>query len=465
MALRCERPQLSEVGTLTGLEPGKEYDFRMLRDQTASLRTGEAEERRFTAGRNLVRWRILGRTHVRSRTRVPCRAGSLSWCRGGQATRSSICASPSVGSGTSAKASTPTRARLRATAYGYCWTTAGSRGPLTRRTTRSTTTSCFTRKSAAWRRSCTSPWTTGPGTTGVYFPVRTDRGLIGLTLIGDGLTREQQHTAVSVFRGMRFLPTSSEPSSTGPGASPAPELSGLLGLAPAEFSEQAVVFSFNNRQSPGGGGPYPEGRIMHPEVAANLVNLDELAGLGLQERYERGIWSWESGNGSRTFMAFQGTIAKPEAGDRLRELGFGQASHLDTPYFELGPDFGFDIRHELRRTGLTFNRVAISEDGVLAAPATGIIEALIDAGQGASETLADSPPPLGPDERGGRGTGERRLLHAAVGGGDLVQGQPEVAGAAGPLLGDMDNSAGIYPGTVGEQRGQHRGGPVHPGGR
>ena len=43
-------------GTLIGLEPGKEYDFRMRRDQTASLREGEAGDRHFTAGRNLIRW-------------------------------------------------------------------------------------------------------------------------------------------------------------------------------------------------------------------------------------------------------------------------------------------------------------------------------------------------------------------------------------------------------------------------
>ena len=63
--------------------------------------------------------------------------------------------------------------------------------------------------------------------------------------------------------------------------------------------------------------------------------------------------------------------------------------------------------HELRRTGLTFNRVAISEGGVLAAPATGIIEALIEAGRGASETLARSFP---------------HSVLASVAGGELVNG-------------------------------------------
>ena len=43
------------------------------------------------------------------------------------------------------------------------------------------------------------------GYTGVYFLVRTDRGHLGLNLVGEGLTREEQHTAVSIFRGIRFL--------------------------------------------------------------------------------------------------------------------------------------------------------------------------------------------------------------------------------------------------------------------
>ena len=44
-------PSSARWGTLTGLEPGKEYDFRMQRDQTASLREARGrEDRRFTAG-------------------------------------------------------------------------------------------------------------------------------------------------------------------------------------------------------------------------------------------------------------------------------------------------------------------------------------------------------------------------------------------------------------------------------
>jgi len=49
------------------------------------------------------------------------------------------------------------------------------------------------------------------GYTGVYFLIPVlrisdkDRGYISLNLVGEGLSREEQHTAISVFRGIRFL--------------------------------------------------------------------------------------------------------------------------------------------------------------------------------------------------------------------------------------------------------------------
>ena len=179
------------------------------------------------------------------------------------------------------------------------------------------------------------------------------------------------------------------------------ELSGMLGSVPAEFSGQTIVFSFNDHSSRGGEA-FPEGRAMHSDIAASVVNLDELAGLDFRW-YEWGIWSWEPGNDASTFMVFQGPVAEPGALDRLRDLGFREAGHMGTTYLELDEDFSFDVRHELRRTGLTFNRLALLEDTVLAAPATGIIEGLIAARQEASKTLADSLPHLSLVDAAGNG--------------------------------------------------------------
>ena len=130
---------------------------------------------------------------------------------------------------------------------------------------------------------------------------------------------------------------------------------------------------------------------MHPEIASNIVNLNQLLGLDFRG-YEQGIWSWKPGRSSRTFLAFQGPIEGEQATDALEGLGFKATSYLDTTYFELDEDFDFDIKHQLRTTGLLFNRLALLGDSILAAPATGIIESLIAARQQDSRTLMTSLP-------------------------------------------------------------------------
>ena len=168
-------------------------------------------------------------------------------------------------------------------------------------------------------------------------------------------------------------------------------LSELLSMAPAEFADDTLVFSFNTPEFQGGHGQFAQGRALHPEIAANIVKLKELMGLDFSS-YEQGIWSWKPGNRSRTFMAFQGPMEGQQAADKLEELGFGETNYMDTAYYELDEDFSVDVKHQLRRTGLLFNRLALPGDSVLAAPATEIIESLIAARQAGSQTLSASPP-------------------------------------------------------------------------
>ena len=156
------------------------------------------------------------------------------------------------------------------------------------------------------------------------------------------------------------------------------DLSELLNMLPGEFSDDTLVFSFNH---PGSTGYlFAKGRAWHPEIASSIINLNELMGLDFRN-YEQGIWSWKPGFKSRTFMAFQGPIAGQQTTEKLEGLGFRTTSYLDTTYFELHEDFEFDIKHQLRRSGVIFNRLAVLGDSVLAAPATGIIESLIAARQ------------------------------------------------------------------------------------
>lgn len=167
------------------------------------------------------------------------------------------------------------------------------------------------------------------------------------------------------------------------------DLSELLNMVPAEFSDDTLVFSFNH---PGSTGYlFAKGRAWHPEIGANIINLNELMGLDFRN-YEQGIWSWKPGYKSRTFMAFQGPIAGQQTTEKLEGLGFRTTSYLDTTYFELHEDFEYDIKSQLRGTEPLFNRLAVLGDSVLAAPATGIIESLIAARQPGSQTLMASLP-------------------------------------------------------------------------
>ena len=91
-------------------------------------------------------------------------------------------------------------------------------------------------------------------------------------------------------------------------------LSELLSMVPQEFADDTLVFSFNDPKVQGGHGQFPEGRAIHPEIAANIVKLKELLGLDFRN-YERGIWSWKPGNRSSTFMVFQGPIEGQQTTD------------------------------------------------------------------------------------------------------------------------------------------------------
>ena len=193
-------------------------------------------------------------------------------------------------------------------------------------------------------------------------------------------------------------PSPTETPTTGSGGISPPKrppstqyLSELLNVVPAEFSNDTLVFSINDPVSNSAPGAFAKGRAMHPEIAANVVKLNELMGLDFSN-YEQGIWSWKPGSDSRTFMAFQGPLEGQQTTEKLESLEFRTTSYLDTTYFELHEDFKLNVRHELRRSGLLFNRLAFLEDSILAAPATEIIENLIAVRQGDSRTLAASLP-------------------------------------------------------------------------
>ena len=223
-------PGSARWGTLTVLEPGKEYDFRMLRDQTASLR-GEDGDRRFTAGRNLVRWsypREYAKPFAEAR---PLPGWEPVLVPGWTSYPEFRLHLPPGWKWNELQGIDSYAGEVTGDGVWLVLDYGGFSGPFDPEDDPEHDYLVFHEEIGGLEAQLYFSLDDGAGLTGVYFPLKADRGHFGLTLVGEGLTREQQHTAVSVFRGIRFLPTPGEPSSTGAGASSAPVLSELLGLA------------------------------------------------------------------------------------------------------------------------------------------------------------------------------------------------------------------------------------------
>ena len=70
-----------------------------------------------------------------------------------------------------------------------------------------------------------------------------------------------------------------------------------------------------------------------------------------------------------------------------------EMDYSGTPYYSLGEDFQWSITSPLRAAGVSLNRVAVAGDWFMAAPATGIMEELIDLqNQRPMASLLDSQP-------------------------------------------------------------------------
>ncbi len=185
---------------------------------------------------------------------------------------------------------------------------------------------------------------------------------------------------------------------------------------PLGFYDDVLVFSdyaihriaTETDRGPDDWAPFvPEGAAIHEAFQASVNNINELIGLDLLA-LDLGIWSWQPGNRSDTFLLFQGQFERDSTISKITKLGYAEERYLETVYYNLGDDFTtFDRTHPMRRLGLTLNRIVILDDSLWAAPATRIINNLIATQQGAAPSILDST--------------AHRALAAAVGDG-LVSG-------------------------------------------
>ena len=129
-----------------------------------------------------------------------------------------------------------------------------------------------------------------------------------------------------------------------------------------------------------------------PNLGSALHFIEEQFNYSLWE-YDLGVWSEFRGGRDPHFMIFEGISDVDGMLRGLAEQGFEQTDYNGTPYWQIYEDYRHDIRREPIRTLMSkWNRVALMDNRILTAPATSIIENLIDVQKGESASLLESPP-------------------------------------------------------------------------
>ena len=187
------------------------------------------------------------------------------------------------------------------------------------------------------------------------------------------------------------LPTRSAPGSS---------LRQALALAPLRFADSAVEFADYSGYLELRGSehvtmpevsPY-EGMRLHPELRGMVVNLRELLGMDLLAS-DFGIWAWQPGNASPKFFLNRGGFKSERVIRGLLDMEYDEMERSGTPYYALGDDFEWSMMGPLGVAGVSLNRVSMVGDWLLAAPATGILEELINLqNQRPGASLLDSEP-------------------------------------------------------------------------
>ena len=137
--------------------------------------------------------------------------------------------------------------------------------------------------------------------------------------------------------------------------------------------------------------PY-EGLRLHPALRDMVDNVRELLGLDLLAS-GFGVWAWEPGNASPKFFLNRDGFEGDQVIRSLLDMEYMEMDYSGTSYYALGDDFEWSIMSPLSGADVSLNRVAVAGDWFLAAPATGIIEELIDLqNRRPAASLLDSEP-------------------------------------------------------------------------
>ena len=129
-------------------------------------------------------------------------------------------------------------------------------------------------------------------------------------------------------------------------------------------------------------------------MGSSLPYIEELLNCSLWE-YDLSVWSEFRGGRVSHFLIFEGISDVDGMLRGLAEQGFEETDYYGTLYWLIHDEFGFDIlRDPIRILMSSWNRVALMDNRIFTAPATSIIENMIDVQKGESANLLDSPPHL-----------------------------------------------------------------------
>ncbi len=132
----------------------------------------------------------------------------------------------------------------------------------------------------------------------------------------------------------------------------------------------------------------------HPRLGSALTYMEESFNYSVWE-YDLAVWSEFHGGREPQFMIFEGISDVDGMMRGLAEQGFEETDYNGTPYCRIYEDYRYDIkRHPIRILTSKWNRVALMDNRILAAPATPVIENLIDVQKGEFASLLESPPHL-----------------------------------------------------------------------
>ena len=188
---------------------------------------------------------------------------------------------------------------------------------------------------------------------------------------------------------------------------PESRLAEALGRVPLEFSSEVIQFAdYSGSRAVNGLEEIDSteeffqldsktrdrlysGVPLHFHLSERVSTMIDLIGVDVGA-FDLSVWSWQFGSRPRIFLLAEGNFDHEIVTGGLQALDYKEGDYAGTAYYRLNEDFDLSLlTHPL---GLLFNRVALLDDQIVAAPSTGIIEQLIDANRGASPNLLESEP-------------------------------------------------------------------------